>query len=246
MKEIDFLPQWYKSGKRRQAGYRTQYIALAGIFVVMTVWNFVATHSVSKVEATFAQMSPQQVEAENASVKLDKVKNKMAALRKKAQDLDEIDSKIDVAKVLAELSFLTDEKIVLSKVEFSAEKFEDHQADKAKSGALIRVVRTKMDESRALPLGAVRFKVVINGVAADAGDVAKLICKLEDSPYFSRVIPSFSRNTEITMAGNASLSSRGDLPEEPRVLRSRVRQARGGLRVSEFEISCYLANYRED
>ena len=246
MKEIDFLPQWYKSGKRREAGYRTQYIALVGIFVVMTVWNFAATRSISKVRATFAQMSPKQVEAESASVKLDKVKGKMAALKKKAEALEKIDSKIDVARVLAEISFLIDEKIVLSKVEFSAEKFEEEQEGKAKSGALIRVVRARMDENRALPLGNVRFKVVINGVAADASNVAKLICKLEDSPYFCQVIPSFSRNTEITMGSGSSLNSRGDLPEEHRDVKGRIRQAQGGLRASEFEISCYLANYRED
>jgi len=55
MKEIDFLPAWYKSGKRRQISYRTQYAGLVGISVVMMVWNFIATHSLSKATAKLAQ-----------------------------------------------------------------------------------------------------------------------------------------------------------------------------------------------
>ena len=33
MKEIDFLPEWYTSGKRKTAAYRIQYVILGGIFL---------------------------------------------------------------------------------------------------------------------------------------------------------------------------------------------------------------------
>jgi len=55
MKEIDFLPTWYRSSRRRQISYRTQYAGLVGIFVVMMVWNFIATHLLSKATAKLAQ-----------------------------------------------------------------------------------------------------------------------------------------------------------------------------------------------
>ncbi len=55
MKEIDFLPTWYKRGRRRQIGHRTKYVNLVGIFVVMTVWNFIATHLLAKATAKLAQ-----------------------------------------------------------------------------------------------------------------------------------------------------------------------------------------------
>ncbi|MHC4333207.1 MAG: hypothetical protein ACYSUV_05570 [Planctomycetota bacterium] len=54
--------------------------------------------------------------------------------------------------------------------------------------------------------------------------MAELICSLEDSPYFCRVMPAFSRNKKITTATDTD---------------------DGGLQVSEFEITFYLANYRE-
>ncbi len=98
-------------------------------------------------------------------------------MQKKVESTEQIDSRIDVASVLAEMSFLIEEAIVLSKVEFVAEKFPDKQQDKASAGtsAVVRAVRITADKKRQLPLGHVRFKVVIAGVAADAGNVAALI-----------------------------------------------------------------------
>ena len=55
MKEIDFLPTWYRSSRRRQISYRTKYASLVGIFVVMMVWNFIATHLLSKATAKLAR-----------------------------------------------------------------------------------------------------------------------------------------------------------------------------------------------
>jgi len=243
MKEIDFLPEWYKSGQRRQVSYRTQYIALGGVFVVMVVWNFIATHSISKVRAQFAQMAIRQTQAEGLSVKLAELKSELRGLQEKAEFIEEIDSKIDVAGVLAEMSFLIDEKIVLSRVVFIAEKFEDKQRGElsARAGTVVSAVRTKLGEKRELPLGHVRFRVEIGGVAAEAKNVADLICRLEDSPYFCQVVPSFSRTDVINVAGNPLFPSRTKGPNT----KGSVRETRGNIQVSKFEISCYLANYRD-
>ncbi len=221
MREVDFLPNWYTSGRRRQISYRTQCVALGGVFVVMMVWNFVASHSISKATAELAQEAARQAEVESASREFAAVKSEVTRLQEKVKSIEEIDSKIDVASVLAEVSFLIDEKIVLDKVEFGAERFAGKQEGKSGSGSAVRVVRAKFGGKGAPLLGDVRFKVVISGVAADAGDVATLICKLEDSPYFCQVYPSFSRNRKIKV------------------------RAGEDLQVSEFEISCYLANYHE-
>jgi len=243
MKEIDFLPEWYKSGQRRQVSYRTQYIALGGVLLVMVVWNFIVTYSISKVRAQFAQMSTKQAEAEGHSAKLAELKSELRGLQEKAESIEEIDSKIDVAGVLAEMSFLIDEKIVLSKVAFIAEKFEDRRQAQLspRAGTVVRAVRTKLSEKRELPLGDVRFRVVISGVAADASHVATLICRLEDSPYFCQVVPSFSRTAVINAAGNPSFRLR----TKSLNTKGSVQETRGNIRVSEFEISSYLANYRE-
>jgi hypothetical protein len=234
MKEIDFLPTWYRSGRQRQISYRTQYAGIGGIFVVMMVWNFIATHSLSKAKAVLAEVELKSASAESAAQEFAKIKTEAAHLQEKARTIEEIDSKIDVANVLAEISFLVDKKIVLSKVEFVAEKSGGKQEGKPKSNSTVKVVSSNFSGKEAPPLGDVRFKVLINGVASDASDVAALICKLEDSPYFCQVIPLFTRNKEMN-------------PAPPRGAGMKTAKVGGEkFQVSEFEINCNLANYQQE
>ncbi len=249
MKEIDFLPEWYKSGRRRQISYRTQCLALGGIFLVMMVWSFTTTHSISQAKAELAGMEIEQKQAGNVSSELSLLRNELRKYQKKAASIDEIDSKIDVANVLAELSFLIDERIVLNKVEMIAEKFADDTESKssAQTGTIVRVVNDKFGNKNNLPLGDVRFRIVAAGVAADASDVAALMCKLEDSPYFCQVILSYSRSAEAknertSVPGTeteAAKTATGDKKSTPEVVTSK------NIQVTEFEMTCYLANYRE-
>ncbi len=242
MKEIDFLPEWYKSTRRLQFSYRTQYVALAGMFVVMMVWNFTSLNSISKATAELAKMSSMQTRAQDASREYVKVKNIVAELQKKTHVIEEIDSKIDVASVLAEISFLIDKRIVLSKVEFVGEKLLDKQQGQLSSGSAVRVAKAEVNKQRELSLGDVRFKVVIYGVAADASDVAALVCKLEDSPYFCQVYPSFSRNKTMNTVGSPT-DNKVQKRQIPGVV-GEDKLASKNYQVSEFEISCYLGNYQ--
>lgn len=224
MKEIDFLPDWYKSGKRRQISYRTQYVALGGVLVVMVAWNLIAAHSISKATAELTVTAARQVETQSASQEFATIKSELAELYKKAQAIEEIDSKIDVPSVLAEMSFLIDEKIVLSKVEFFAERLEAKQEKKPNSGSAVRVAGNGLGSKRSSILGDVRFRIVVSGVASDASDVAELVCRLEQSAYFCEVTSSW-RNREIKAATGLM---------------------KANFQVSEFEIGCYLANYRQE
>ncbi|MBW8041089.1 MAG: PilN domain-containing protein [Planctomycetes bacterium] len=223
MKEIDFLPEWYKSGRQRQIGYRAQVIGLGGILLIMIVWNFIATHSISKARAQVEQTKVLKAEAENISREFAGIKSEVTGLRNKVKSMEQIASKIDVASVLAEISFLIDDNIVLSKVKFDAEKFVGEKQATASRGPanVARAAGRNSLGKGALLLGDTRFRVVISGVATGAGDIAKLIRKLEESPYFCQVRPSFSRNREMKVENEKN------------------------FQVSEFEISCFLANYRE-
>ncbi|MHC4426787.1 MAG: hypothetical protein ACYSYV_11930, partial [Planctomycetota bacterium] len=162
MKEIDFLPEWYKSGRRRQVSYCTQCIILTAVFVVMVIWSFIAAHSISEAKAEFAQIATSYARAESVSSECAELESELRRLQKEIESIEEIDSKIDVASILGEMSFLIDEKTVLSKVEFFAEKFVDRQEAKPspRARAVVRAVRGKSGEKRDLPLGNVRFKVV--------------------------------------------------------------------------------------
>ena len=219
MKEIDFLPEWYKSGIRRQVNYRMQYIILSGIFAVMMVWNFVSAGSVSKVKAKYMEMENMQVHSEEVSRELKEYKNEIAMLHEKEKILDSIDSKINVANVLAELSFLVEEKVVLSKVELISEKL-NNQVNGMNSQSMSVVKSSVPKDNYGTLLGNVQFRIQIKGVAANGSDVAVLLCKIEDSPYFSHANLVYLKDSE-------------------------VKNAKKNINVSEFEIGCYLSNYHE-
>ena len=222
MKEIDFLPEWYKSGRRRKVSYRTQYVALGGIFVVMVAWNAVTSYSVSKASAKLRQMTTQQAQADEAVQEFEKVRSELIGLQKKANVLNAIDSRIDVVSVLGEMSALVDTKVVLSKVELRAEKFKNTQEDRPSATGVRAAGGGPFNNGMPL-LGEVRFRVLISGVASDASAVTELVVNLEESPYFSDVVP---------LLQNGMVSAGG-------------RNALRNYQVSRFEISCYLANYRE-
>jgi len=244
MKDIDFLPEWYKSGRRRQISYRTQCYVLGGMFVVMIVWNFVTSYSTSKANAQVLEMTTRQKQAEKVSAKLIELKKEMNLYHKREGLVEKIDPKINIASVLAELSYLVDERIVLSNIELISEKFTEEEPS-LQANVVVRAVQSKFNTKLDLPLGNVRFKVLLAGVAGDAGDVAGLICKLENSPYFSQVVLSFSKNMDMKRESF-------DYPDEQkRPAPASITGPKGDsgsegkIQVSKFQISCYLANYLE-
>ena len=140
MKEIDFLPEWYKSGRKRETSFRTQVIGLGGVLIIMVVWNFVTAYSVSKARVIIEQNKPMQAQAESVSLEFEKMKSEMAKWQKKLKSMEEMDSKIDVPGVLAEMSYLIDDNIVLSQVDFDAERFDNEQQSNT-SGQTVNVIR---------------------------------------------------------------------------------------------------------
>lgn len=236
--EIDFLPEWYKSSRRKQMSFHRQYVALGVLSVMVLVLHFVVTRSVAQATAAVAAEAPKALAAEKKLARLAEIRSELKELQKQTKVIDEIDSKIRVGSVLAEMSHLIDERIVLSSVEFVAERFEGGQQsnnERGRPAVAVGIAEAKVAANGPPLLGDVRFKVIIRGAAAAASDVAGLICKLEDSPYFCQVVPSFSRDKEIN-AGPGVVARAADLRN------SSPRRA-GGLEVSEFEIDCFLANY---
>ena len=240
MKEIDFLPEWYKSSRRRQVNYRVQYIVLSGIFAVMMVWNFVVTYSISKANEKLEQMATKQTQVEKASAKLEELKRDVSMFHRKEQLLEKVDSKINVSDILAEVSFLISERTVISKLQLISEEFLRDQ-NNGQTDAVVRLANYNYGKNVEPPIGNVRFRILINGVAANASEVANLICNLEESPYFFQVKPSYTRSAHIETNKKPLINSK-----ESSFINIRNNQGyKEKIIVSEFEISCYLANYQE-
>ena len=224
MKEIDFIPEWYKSGKRRQVSYRTQYFALSCVFVVILVWSFVTGHSLNRAVAQFDTEKSRTSEDSKVLGAFLRIKSEQEDLRNKSGLINRLDSRIDIAVVLAEMSHLFDEKVVLKSVKLTAEEFEETGQKKAAGGSVIRPAGRRDVSDRSLMIGSVRFKITLEGVASSTSDYTKMVLGFEESEYFRDVSPSM-HSAEIKSGGTGMKES---------------------IQVSEFKIVCYLANYKED
>ncbi len=214
MKELDFLPEWYRQKNKRNTHYREQYTAIVSLLVVILTWSFFSVGNVMRVEAQCAALQNAQVAQIQSTKEIDSIEAELNQLREKAGILKSVDSEITVSNVLAELSFLIDGPVVLNKVEINKEKC-IVESDDPTRGPIVRVaVGSSVKKNKQANKEIYRFKVMITGVATDATEVAQLLRKLEKSPYFCQVVPGFSRN--------------------------RIVQTH---QVSEFEIYCYIANY---
>ncbi len=240
MKEIDFLPEWYKEGKRRRVHMRRQYIALAVVFLTMLTYNLTAEHRIARASARIAQLEDRRVQAEEVMREFNRINRALGAHKAKADAIRQIDSRISLGAVLAEISHIVDDRVILSRTEFIAEPAAQVAKKQANnSGSAVRAASKQGPRSQDVPLGDVRFRIVLAGVAVEQGDVGTLVCRLDESPYFKRVVPSFSR------PGTIYLPPKSD--GEPAVTSTdpRTPKMKEAFQVSEFQITCYLANFEE-
>ncbi len=233
MKELDFLPEWYRNGRRHQSHMRKQYIALVLTFLAMISFNVTATHRASRAAAELTRHEDRRLQAEGVMYEFNRITKELNALKVKAGLIDRIDSRVDVAAILAELSHVIGESVVLRKMDLVGEPLGRAAEENENRGAAVRLAVKPENSGKEALLGSTRFRVILAGVAVHPSDVADLVCRLDQSSYFRQVSPSFSRGaklqpgTEATPGDKATVKS----PET--------------LEVTEFEISCYLANYEE-
>ena len=230
MKDLDFLPEWYKDRRRRHSRMRKQYIALVAVFLMMMTFNLTATHRATRVAAEVTRHAERQTSAEAVVHEFNRVTNELNQLRTKADLVDRIDTRFDVAAILAEISHIVDESIVLRRIELAVEPFARPADKRPSKSPIVRASQKDAGGRPEMPLGDVKLRIVLAGVAIHAAHVADLVCKLDDSAYFQQACPSSYDPVKIPVrpaAGTAAAKT----PET--------------LDVTGFEITCYLANYTE-
>ena len=207
MKEIDFLPIWYKKSRRQQFRYRWQYVIIITGFVFMVSWSLFSGKIVSRSQAYVLD------EDVNTTGEYQKYQVQMKELTSHAALIEKCSSKVMLSAVMAELSFIVDESVILNRFEIAAEKYEPGKIANIETTSAVRKTAKAQNENIEQDI---IYKVVLCGIAIDNNAVAKLLCDLEQSQYFCNVIPSYSKNTKFK-----------------------------DKFLSEFEISCYIANFKE-
>ena len=229
MKEIDFLPEWYKEGKRRKVSTRRQCLVLGLIVAAMVGYNTFTAHKINCATAELEQLEDHRAEAERITRRFDKLSRAIAEYQAEVDLLSRMDSRIDSAAVIAELSHIIGEHAVISRVEFTAEPVAGHGQAQRRPGTAVRAAAPRHGARQTAPLGGVKFRILLAGVAAKPQDVAELVDRLGKSSYFRDVDPSGFRTTAI------------DVPTKG----ARGADSKAKIEVSDFTITCYLANYDE-
>jgi hypothetical protein len=191
MKEIDFLPDWYKHGRVQQKKYREFYIALGLIAFVMTVWSLFANGRVAAAMAKNTALQNSKLVQMRAKSEYDATQKQLSLLLSEQQMLDSVNSHIVVSNVISEMSHLLSGRVVLKKLEIKKELFGEQNT---KGG--IQVVSAGIDRTKSFD-SETRFKIILSGLAADAAEVAEMLNRIEQSDYFFQVIPGFSRNVNV-------------------------------------------------
>ena len=218
MREIDFLPQWYRAGQKRRIWYQRQYLVLAVAAALLGLWFFTAGKSLA---LAYAELRTAQADFESGVQKVQRYKQlqqKLAVLESRTDVLNAITPRTQLSPALAELSAAVNSNVILSRVEFSQEGFE--KKDKNTDGSARVLVQidsgTQQDKAGAVGREPLRTKVILAGVAAGGAEVARLISQLEGSLYFCRIQPIFSRDKKVK-----------------------------SYDVTEFEIHLYIADYEQ-
>ena len=192
MKEIDFLPQWYKSSKRRRVNYHRQYIVIGGLFLGMLAWNFSAGYSVSLLHAQVEVISNSISSNDKIAERYQVFQDNLTGLQQKGQLLGRLDTGVKMSWVMGELSFLVKDKVILTKLDIKGEVLKTEVSEGAVSGVSFSSGQVKADQ--AMPGGDIQFKVIICGRASNAAEVTSFISRLEKSVYFNQIVPGFMKN----------------------------------------------------
>ncbi|MFA6186949.1 MAG: hypothetical protein WC770_07050 [Phycisphaerae bacterium] len=192
MREIDFLPDWYKHGRVEHRKYREFYVAIGLIVLVMVVWSVFANGRVAVVKAKNATLRNAKLIQTRGQAEYDSAQNQFYQMQAKQRMLDSVKSNMAVSNVLAEISHLLNGRVVLKKLEIKSEPLPSQNSAKNE----IQVYSADSDKSKMFD-NKVRYKIVLGGLAADAAQVAETINMLEMSDYFFQVIPGFSRNIPV-------------------------------------------------
>lgn len=203
MKEIDFLPKWYKTGKRRRVNYRRQYMIIAGIFITLIAWSFSADISMSIVNAQVEMMHDSLRNNQQIASRYIDLQALVSDLQRKSDVLDKLDTGVKISDALGELSYLAGENIIFTELDYRGEVF---KSESTPSQSSVRLKTESSANKDSMPSENMRFKLVLKGVASNAADVTAFIARLEESDYLCQVIPGILKNIKDTSAADFEIS----------------------------------------
>lgn len=216
MKEIDFIPEWYKANQNRRRSYHRQYILLAILFAMMVIWSFVIGQQVERVRADVKDIQAMFDRGEQKVSEGMQLESETASLQRQMSILDAVTPRTKMSPIVAELSWVIGDDIVLSRLSLKYETIQSAQTKDAASAGIVRIGSSAQPKNTSGVIPEPEcLRITLTGIAAKGEDAAMLISRLEESRYFEQVSPVFTRAKKVK-----------------------------NCEVTEFEIRCYLADYK--
>jgi len=215
MKELDFLPDWYRADRNRKHRRRRHCILFGIITALVAGWSFIAGRSVSGLQAETRQMEASLQQKQQTVQTAMEMQQQIEQLKGQADVLQTLTPRTAISAVLGELSAQACDNIILGRVTLTLEPIAEAAAPAEESPGVVRLGAAKTAVSSPLPKALQRTRLTLTGIAVGAADVARLIENLETSHYFENVSPGFSRAKKIN-----------------------------NREVTEFEIACTVADYK--
>ena len=216
MKEIDFIPEWYRTDRVRKRKYVRQYTLIGSLSIMMMMWSFIVGSHVNRVSAEVQQLQRDLEKTVSRAGRVAILQDEIAGMKVKTTLLERITPRTKLTAILGEIAYLMRENIILSKLLFKNEPIGKKDGTAASpSMVVVKVGNTTKDQAAVAPQSPSRLKVVLAGIAAQQSDAASLIAQMEETPYFEQVSLVFSRPKTINQKD-----------------------------VTEFEIECTVADYR--
>ncbi len=220
MRDVDFLPEWYRDNTQRKLSVRRQYIALSIIFLIMIFSNAVASRKISRANADLTRSDTERGHAERFMVEFGRLNSRVSETRAAVMSANRLNLELDVADVLAELSTVVSGEIVLRSVELLGR----NPAEQALAG---ETAPLPFDSDEAGELSVDRFAVRLIGFAQHADHVSALIAELEDSATFHDVNLVYSKASTEALASESAPSAQ--VSEQT------------SQKLFKFEVSCTIA-----
>ncbi|HOQ04072.1 MAG TPA: hypothetical protein PKY88_02510 [Anaerohalosphaeraceae bacterium] len=212
--ELDFIPSWYHESRRRRNWYLRRYLAIVLLTGFWIVGNLFSGSIISKAYADLEGLRSTYEKGLQTILQVRRLQEEISILNRQSRLVSQLRPRTALTPVLAELSRCIGERAVLTELTISQVPFESAVGSSPKTGTGIQVRLSTDKKGDWLKDSDTVTRIRLAGFALDGSEAAALISRLEESDYFTRVIPVYSKN-----------------------------ETRFGATVAGFEIQCVLADF---
>lgn len=212
--ELDFIPSWYHENRRRRNWYLRRYLAIALITGFWIVGNLFSGSIISKAYADLEGLRSTYEKGLQTILQVRRLQEEISILSRQSRLVSQLRPRTALTPVLVEISRCVGERAVLKELTLSQVPLESVVGSSPKAGKGIQVRLSPNKKSDWLKDSDTVTRIRLVGFALDGTETAALISRLEESDYFTQVIPVYSKN-----------------------------ETRFGATVAGFEIQCVLADF---